>query len=89
MAFFLPEKRSRKSNQSSSPCLPPEALHNLIIYTLLKEPLRIKIISYKVKIRNISRENPHKGFFYNAYHSFSFIEIIMRYIKVFMRQFFY
>ena len=89
MAFFLPEKRSRKSNQSSNPCLPPEALHNLIIYTLLKEPLRIKIISYKVNIRNIFRESPHKDFFYNAYRSFSFIEIIIRYIKVFMRQFSY
>ena len=89
MAFFLPEKRSRKSNQSSSPCLPPEALHNLIIYTLLKEPLRIKIISHNVNIRNDSHKSPHKDFFYNVYRLFSFIEITLRHIKVFMRQFFY
>ena len=49
----------------------------------------MKIISYNVNIRNIFRENPHKDFFYNTYRLFSLIEIILRYIKVFMRQFFY
>lgn len=49
----------------------------------------MKIISYKANIRNISREVPHKDFFYNSYRLFSFIEIIIRHIKVFMRQFFY
>lgn len=49
----------------------------------------MEIISYKVNIRNIFRENPHKDFFYMAQVVFSFIEIILLYIKVFMRQFSY
>lgn len=49
----------------------------------------MKIISHNVNIRNDSIENLHKDFFYNVYGLFSFIEIIKRYIKVFMCQFFY
>lgn len=49
----------------------------------------MKIISHNVNIRNDYHENLHKDFFYNVYCLFSFIEIIIRYIKVFMRQFFY